>query len=84
MTTVECVAIATQFVSVTDGIDCSIFFRPLHFKDCVAIAMCLIVALFFPFTEVCWLLYCVVYSVCKTTQLEKQDYQKCILRRTEF
>ena len=28
--------------------------RPSHFKDCVAIAMCLILALFFPFlTEVC-------------------------------
>ena len=47
MATVERVAIATQFVSATDGIDCSIFFRPSHFKDCVAIAMCLIVALFF-------------------------------------
>ena len=55
MATVERVAIATQFVSATDGIDCSIFFRPSHFKDCtVAIAMCLIVALFFPFLiEVC-------------------------------
>ena len=41
--------------------------------------MCLIVALFFPFLiEVCWLLYCVVYSLCKITQLEKQDNQKCI------
>ena len=68
MATVERVAIATQFVSATDGIDCSIFFRPSHFKDCVAIAMCLIVALFFPFLiEVCWLLYCVVYSLCKIT-----------------
>ena len=79
MATVERVAIATQFVSATDGIDCSIFFRPLHFKDCVAIAMCLIVALFFPFLiEVCLLLYCVVYSLCKITQLEKQDNRKCI------
>ena len=44
------------------------FFHPSHFKDCVAIAMCLIVALFFPFLiEVCWLLYCVVYSLCKIT-----------------
>ena len=41
------------------------FFRPSHFKDCVAIAMCLVVALFFPFLiEVRWLLYCVVYSLC--------------------
>ena len=56
MATVERVAIATQFVSATDGIDCSIFFRPSHFKDCVAIAMCLIEALFL--TVVCWLLYC--------------------------
>ena len=41
--------------------------------------MCLIVALFFSFLiEVCWLLYCVVYSLCKITQLEKQDNQKCI------
>ena len=47
MATVECVAIATQFVSAKDGIDCSIFFHPSHFKDCVAIAMCLIVALIF-------------------------------------
>ena len=79
MATVEPVAIATQFVSATDGIDCSIFFRPSHFKDCVAIAMYLIVALFFPFLiEVCWLLYCVVYSLCKITQLEKQDNWKCI------
>ena len=79
MATVERVAIGTQFVSATDGIDCSIFFRPSHFKDCVAIAMCLIVALFFPFLiEVCWLLYCVVSSLCKITQLEKQDNRKCI------
>ena len=79
MATVGRVPIATQFVSATDGIDCSIFFRPSHFKDCVAIAMCLIVALFFPFLiEVCWLLYCVVYSLCKITQLEKQDNRKCI------
>ena len=54
MATIERVAIATRFVSATGGIDCSIFFRPTHFKDCVAIAMCLIVALFFPFLiEVC-------------------------------
>ena len=54
MATVERVAIATQVVSATDGIDCSIFFRPSHFKDYVAIAMRLIVALFFPFViEVC-------------------------------
>ena len=79
MATIKRVAIATQFVSATDGIDCSIFFRPSHFKDCVTIAMCLIVVLFFPFLiEVCWLLYCVVYSLCKITQLEKQDNQKCI------
>ena len=49
MAIVERVAIATQFVSAMDGIHCSIFFRPSHFIDCVAIAMCLIVALFFPF-----------------------------------
>ena len=79
MATIKRVAIATQFVSAKDGNDCSIFFRPSHFKDCVTIAMCLIVALFFPFLiEVCWLLYCVVYSLCKITQLEKQDNQKCI------
>ena len=79
MATVERVAIATQFVSATDGIDCSIFFRRSHFTDCVAIAMHLIVALFFPFLiEVCWLLYCVVYSLCNITQLEKQDNRKCI------
>ena len=80
MGTVERVAMATQFVSAMDGIDCSVFFRPSHFKDCVAIVMCLIVALFFPFlNEVCWLLYCVVlYSLCKITQLEKQDNWKCI------
>ena len=46
--------IATRFVSATDGIDRSIFFSPSHFQDCVAIAMRLIVALFFPFLiEVC-------------------------------
>ena len=79
MATVEHVAMATQFVSATDGIDCSILFRLSHFKDCVAIAMRLIVALFFPFlNEVCWLLYCVVYSLCKITQLEKQDNRKRI------
>ena len=44
LATVGRVAIATQ---VVDGIDCSMCFRPSHFKDCVAIAMCLIVALFF-------------------------------------
>ena len=54
MTTIERVAIATQFVSATDGIDCSIFSRPSHFKNCVTMAMCLIVALFFSFlVEVC-------------------------------
>ena len=79
MATAERVAIATQCVSATDGIDCPIFFRPSHFKDCVAIAMCLIVALFFPFLiEVCWLIYCVVSSLCKITQLEKHDNRKCI------
>ena len=79
MATVGRVPIATQFVSATDGIDCSIFFRPSHFKDCVAMAMCLIVALYFPFLiEVCWLLYCVVYFQCKITQLEKQDNWKCV------
>ena len=43
--------------------------------------MCLIVALLFPFrieVHVCWLLYCVVFSLCKITQLEKQDNRKCI------
>ena len=50
MATVERVAILTQFVSATDGINCSVFFRPSHLKDCVAIAMCLIVALFFLFS----------------------------------
>ena len=41
--------------------------------------MWLIVALFFTFLiEVCWLPYCVVYSLCKITQLEKQDNRKCI------
>ena len=55
------------------------FFRPSHFKDCVTMAMCLIVALYFPFLiEVCWLLYCVVYFQCKITQLEKQDNRKCV------
>ena len=55
------------------------FFRPSHSKDCVAIAMHLIVALFFPFLiEVCWLLYCVVYSLCNISQLAKQDNRKCI------
>ena len=55
------------------------FFRPSHFKDCVAIAMCLIVALSSSFLiEVCWLLYCIVYSLCKITQLEKQDNRKSI------
>ena len=54
MATVERVAIAAQFVSATYGIDCSIVFRPSHFKDCVTIAIRLIVALFFPFLiEVC-------------------------------
>ena len=63
---VERVAKATQFVSATDGIDCSIFFHLSDFKDYVAIAMRLIVAQFFLFLmEVCWLLYCVVYSQCK-------------------
>ena len=83
MATVERVAVATQFVSATDGIDCSIFFfRSSHFKDCVAVAMRLIVALFFPFLiEVCWLLYCVVYSLCNITQLEKRDNRKCIFAR---
>ena len=68
MATVGRVVIATQFEDATDGI-----------VDCVAMAMCLIVAPFSPFlieVHVCWLLYhvyCVVYSQCKITQLEKQD-----------
>ena len=42
-----------------------LFFRLSHFKDCVAIAMCFIVALLFLFLiEVRVLLYCVVYSQC--------------------
>ena len=49
MVTVGRVALATQFVSATDGIDSSIFSRSSHFKDCVVMAMCLIVALFPPF-----------------------------------
>ena len=55
--------------------------KPSHFKYCVAIAMCLIVALCFSFPlliETCWLFYCVVYSRCKITKLEKQDNRKCI------
>ena len=61
MATVERVAIATQFVSATDGIDCSIF----------SVCRILIVALFFPFLiEVCGLLCCVVYSQCKITHGE--------------
>ena len=41
--------------------------------------MCLIVTLFFPFLiEVCWLICCVVYTLCKITQLDKQDNRKCI------
>ena len=73
------VAIAKQFVSATDRIDPSIIFRPSHFKDCAAIATCLIVALFSPFLiQVCCLFYCVVYSQRKITQLEKQDNRKCI------
>ena len=68
------VSIATQFVSVVDGNNCSISFHPSHFKGCVAMAMCLIVALFFPILiEVRWLLYCVVYPQCKIKELEKQD-----------
>ena len=79
MATVRRVALATQIVSATDGIDCSIFSRLLHFKDFVVIGMCLIVALFFPFLiKVCWVLYCVVYLQCKITQLEKQYNGKCI------
>ena len=44
--TVWHVALVAQFVHVSamDGIDCSIFFRPSHCTDCVAMAMCLIVA----------------------------------------
>ena len=41
--------------------------------------MRLIVTLFCPsIIEVCWLLCCAVYSLCKITQLGKQDNQKCI------
>ena len=62
MTTVWRVSIATQTVSATDGIDCSIFSHPSHFKDCVAISMCLIVANFS-------LSYCsmLVGSLCSNT-----------------
>ena len=40
----------------------------------------------FPFfIEACCLLYCVVYSQCKITQLEKQETTKNVfLRQTEF
>ena len=65
--------LGVQFVSATDRID-----RPSHFKDCVAIAMCLIVDLLFAFLiEVFWLLYCVIYSQCKIRQVETQDNRKC-------
>ena len=37
--TVGRVAIATQFISATDRIDCSIFFCPSYFKECVASAV---------------------------------------------
>ena len=57
MTTVCRVIIATLFVNATDGIDCSIFSVHHILKDCIAIAMCLIVAQILPFLiEVCWLL----------------------------
>ena len=48
-----------------------------HFKDCVAMvfAMCLIVALYFPFLIEVYMLVALLYSIlqCKITQLEKQD-----------
>ena len=70
---------SNTIVSATDRIDCSIIFRPSHFKDCVAMATCLIVALSSSFLiEVCWLFHCVVYSQCKIEQLKKQDNRKCI------
>ena len=79
MATVKRVAKATQFVSAMDGIHCFIFSVRRILKDCAAIVMCLSVALFFPFLiEVCWLPYSVVYSLCKITQLDKQDNRKCI------
>ena len=39
ITTVTRVAIAAQFVIVTDEIDCSIFIRTSHIKDCLTIAI---------------------------------------------
>ena len=62
-TFIWCVATATQFVSATDGIDCSISFRPSHLENCVAIAIYLIVSLIFPLSY--WRMlstFCVVYS----------------------
>ena len=80
------VLLVTQFVSSTAGINCSIFFRPSYFKDCVAIAMCLIVTVFPLLTYIYWLLYCVVYFLYKITQLEEQDNIENVfkLQRTEF
>ena len=69
MATVERVPIATQFVSATDGIDCSIFFTSVAFYK-----LCCHSNVF----NCGSLLYCAVYSLCKITQLEKQDNRKCI------
>ena len=64
------------------------FSPPPLFKNCVAITMCLILALFSPFLLKYMLvaLSClwVVYSQCKITQLEKQDNRKCIFATDEI
>ena len=79
MATVERVAIGNTICKCDGRNRLFHFFRSSHFKDCVAIAMCLIVALFCPFLiEVCRLRYCVVYTLCKITQLDMQDNRKCI------
>ena len=58
------------------------FFRPSHFKDCVAIAMYLIVALFLAFLiEVCWLLYCVVHSQCKSHSWRSRTTENVLLEQ---
>ena len=85
MATVERVAIATQFVSAMDGIDCCICFRPSDFKDCVAIAMCLIVVPFFPFLLKYVGCFIVYYTLSvKLHNWRSRTTKNVFLRRTEF
>ena len=85
MATLGRVAITTKFVSVTLRNRLFQFYSRSHFKYCVAIAMCLIVALLFSLSYRS-MLVALLYNTLSTCsvknytsgELDKLDNRKCI------